>query len=195
MKIACILMAAGTGERFGGNKLMTQLAGKPIIEYILGSLPVKRFSQCIGVSSDFEVLSRIEAHGLTAVRNDLPTRGISRTIMLGIQHLDEPDACMFCVADQPLLQRQTIEDMIDSYLEGTLLSLSSHGKRGNPVIFPETMLGELSDLQRGEYGTKVIYKHKGLLLLHDIPDATQLLDIDNRRNFTRISKIMNKAIS
>lgn len=36
----CILMASGQGRRFGENKLLTDLAGKPLIQWALVLPPV-----------------------------------------------------------------------------------------------------------------------------------------------------------
>ena len=192
MKMGCILLAAGTGRRFGGNKLLSDLSGRPMIDYILGNLPLKKVSCCVGVASNRQVLAHIRERGLTAVLNDRPEDSISRSIRLGIEALDPVDACMFVVADQPLLSGETIEAMIDSYAPGTIRSLAADGRRGNPVIFPSFLLSELSALQKGEFGTKVLFDHPELLALHEIDDASQLLDVDDPQALQRVIRLLEK---
>lgn len=190
MKFGLILLAAGTGERFGGNKLIEKIAGKPIIQYILNNLPVCRFDDCVGVVSDPQVEGYIATHDIRTVFNDMPDEGISRSIRLGIKTLRDVDACMFVVADQPMLRGSTIKAMLDVYQQDSILSLSTNGRRGNPVIFPASLLSELLQLKKGEYGTTVINNHKDLLVLHDIDDITQLMDIDTKKNLKDIKAMM-----
>ncbi len=52
MTFGCVVLAAGAGSRFGGNKLAAPVNGSPMIEYILASLPVRLFSRVAVVSAD-----------------------------------------------------------------------------------------------------------------------------------------------
>ena len=57
---------------------------------------------------------------------------------------------MFCVADQPMLTRQTIVRLCGTFLSDTtkIVTLSWNGKRGNPVIFPKALFSELLSLRK-----------------------------------------------
>lgn len=188
MKIGCVLLAAGAGERFGGNKLAAKLKNKPIIEYILYSLPVSRFSQTVIVAANEDLLNIANKYGISGVINDKPEEDVCRSIRMGIHQLSALDACMFCVADQPLLSKDTISRMIDAYTPHTILALSSNGKRGNPVIFPVYLLNELAALKKGESGKNVIQRHKDILKFFDIEDSIQLKDIDTKDQLHEIRR-------
>lgn len=188
MKIGCVLLAAGAGERFGGNKLTAKFHKKPIIEYILSSLPVSRFSQCVIVAANEHLLHIANRHGISGIINDKPEEEVCRSIRMGIEQLNDVDACMFCVADQPLLSGTTISSMIDVYTPNTILALSANGKRGNPVIFPAYLLNELATLEKGESGKNVIRRHEDTLKLLDIEDSMQLKDIDTKDQLHEISR-------
>jgi len=190
MKIGCILLAAGTGQRFGSNKLLGDLAGKPLVDYILSSLPIEHFDAVVAVVSNEEVKERVEKHNIKTVYNYNPNEGINSSIRLGVEALSDVDACMFCVSDQPLLASDTISDMINAYKEGTIYSLSHQAVRGNPVIFPSSLFEELANLEQGEFGTKVIYSHQDMLVLHETMDNTQLIDVDTQENLEYIKSII-----
>lgn len=192
MNMGCILLAAGAGERFGGNKLIAKIQNVPMIEYILGNLPLNLFSECVIVAGNRHLLRLAADHGISGIINNNPGEGIHLSIKMGIAQLADVDACMFCVSDQPLLSRQTISAMVHAYRPNTILSLSSNGKRGNPVIFPSFLLDELASLKKGEYGTKVICDHEHLLALFDIDDNTQLIDIDTKDALNTIESMIDK---
>jgi len=190
MTIGCILLAAGAAKRFGGNKLSATLKGKPIIEYILDSIPAEYFVQRVIVAANAILLSTAKQHGFNGVINDRPELGISRSIRLGIARLHDLDACMFCVADQPLLKKNTLSAMLDAYVPGTILALSSNGIIGNPVIYPSSLLTELSSLSGEESGKTVVSRHMNLLKHFSIGDSSQLLDIDTKENLHALSALL-----
>ncbi len=192
MQTGCILLAAGAGARFGGNKLKAPVAGRPFAEYILSNLPADRLDKCVIVAADAELLHMAAEHGISGVINDQPEKGVSRSIRMGLQAIGPVDACMFCVCDQPLLTRETICGMLETYVPGTILALSCDGKRGNPVLFPSSLLSELNALGPDESGKNVIHAHPGLLRLYEISDPAQLADIDTREQLTEIEKIILK---
>lgn len=192
MKTGCILLAAGAGERFGGGKLKAQIAGKPFVEYILSVLPKEAFNRCVIVAADQELLRVAAQYGIPGVINDKPGLGVSRSIRMGLEAIGPQDACMFCVCDQPLLTRETICGMLEHYIPGAILSLSGNGKRGNPVIFPSSLFGELAALNADESGKIVIHAHPDLLRLYDICDAAQLMDVDTQEQLAGLEKLLLK---
>lgn len=190
MTIGCILLAAGAAKRFGGNKLSAALKGKPIIEYILDSIPAEYFVQRVIVAANAILLSTAMQHGFYGVINDRPELGISLSIRLGIARLHHLDACMFCVADQPLLKKNTLSAMLDAYVPGTILALSSNGIIGNPVIYPSSLFTELSSLSGEESGKTVAKRHIDILKHFSINDSSQLLDIDTKENLHALSALL-----
>lgn len=190
MKMGCILLAAGTGLRFGSNKLLSTLIDRPLIDYILSSLPIEHFDEVVAVVSSEGVQKRVEKHAIKTVYNYNPDQGISSSIRLGVEALNDVDACMFCVSDQPLLTSETIKDMIHSYQNNTIYSLAHNSVRGNPVIFPSFLFDELANLKKGEFGTKVVYAHQELLVLHETMDKNQLVDVDTQENLEYIKSVI-----
>lgn len=136
MKIGLILLAAGLGRRFGGCKLETKINDKSIIEYILSNIPRNDFTQIVIVAANEYILSVAEKYGISGIINDQPELSISQSVKMGTEQVKKADAYMYCVCDQPLLTKETIQGMIKEYENGTILALSHNNKRGNPVIFP-----------------------------------------------------------
>ncbi len=186
MKIGCVLLAAGAGVRFGGDKLKACVAGKTMLENILSKLPAELFDKCVIVAADSSLLETAKTYGISGVINNRPELGIARSIRMGLKPLLDMDACMFCVSDQPFLKGETIRAMLENYTPGTMLSLAHGGKRGNPVLFPSSLFGELLRLRRSQFGTHVIHAHPELLKLYETADPLELKDIDTREELARL---------
>ncbi len=156
------------------------LNGQQIIEYTLSNIPVDAFHQVIIVAANENILSIANRYGINGVINSQPDLGIARSIKMGTELINTADACMYLVSDQPLLKMSTITGMLSAYKKGTILALSSNGKRGNPVIFPASLYGELTSLNINESGQNVINNHLDILELYEIENSTELMDIDTK---------------
>jgi CTP:molybdopterin cytidylyltransferase MocA len=190
-KIGCILLAAGAGARFGGGKLAALLDGLPVIEYILGGIRDADFSCRVIVAANEAMLDTARRYGLGGVVNSIPDLGVSRSIRIGLELMTETDACMFCVADQPLLRQETLDGMLDAYEPGTVLVASHKGQSGNPVIYPASLYSELSSLFGEESGKTVACRHENLLRLFHVNDASQLADIDTREDLIAMQALLS----
>lgn len=191
LKIGCVLLAAGEGKRFGGNKLMADFHGKPILEHVLAALPKDDFCCCVIVAANEKRVELAKKYGIDGVINGKPEEGVARSIRMGIEKIgDNVDGCMFLVCDQPMLKSDTLSGMVRNYTKNTILALSTRGKRGNPVIFPQCLLKELSALVEQQTGVDVINEHVGILKLYDIDEGIELMDIDTKGDL----QILNKDI-
>ena len=139
MKLGCILMAAGAGQRFGGNKLLAAYDGLPLYVRALRCIPAEEFAGVAVVAHDEAILSAARAHGFVPVYNPAPEDGVSRTIALGMRALPEMDALLFLVADQPLLRRESISAELAFFRahSGNIVAMGHGVQRGNPAIFPK----------------------------------------------------------
>ena len=161
MKIGCVLMAAGFGRRFGGNKLQVEFdGGLSLIECALSAIPGEKLEQVVVVTQYPEIEELVKKYGFTSLPNPHPEIGQSESIRIGLEALWDCDAVMFQVADQPKLQKETV---------------ARH--RGNPCIFPSRLYPELMALTGDHGGRSVILTHEEELLLLEV-SPSQLLDID-----------------
>lgn len=90
-----ILLAAGNSTRFGKNKLLYRLDGKPMYRYILELLYEQKkenvLDHVIVVSQYDEIFDDIRTNfpGVETVKNPAPELGISGSIRLGLAHLEQ----------------------------------------------------------------------------------------------------------
>lgn len=180
----CVVMAAGAARRFGENKLLTKLGGRPLYRHILDALPLDAFSRVAVVSGTWTILEEAAKRGFLPIINVRPEEGPSRTIRLGLQRMLDLPACLFCVADQPKILPDTIRRIAQGPAE-RIRAASYRGIRGNPVLFPAILYGELLHLPIGSGGSAVVRKHPEMLSLIPCSQA-ELADIDTPQDMWRL---------
>ncbi len=187
MNIGCIVMAAGMGSRFGGNKLAQEWQGKSLIRHALEAVPTDRLSAVVVVTQYPEVVALAKEFFFTPIVNSHPEYGQSHTIHLGVKALDACDALLFQVADQPLLRRESVAELIDFYCRnpGHIVGLGHGGQRGNPCIFPARFFPELLTIEGDRGGNVVIRQHEDDLLLYEVP-ANELRDVDTQEALAQL---------
>ena len=183
----CVVMAAGAASRFGSNKLLAPLYGKPLYQYLFDTLPEAAFARIVVVSGTQEILRDAENRGFIPVVNVQPEEGAALTIRLGLRHVLDLPACLFCVCDQPGLKRETVEYLCRGPAD-KICAASYAGVRGNPVLFPASFYNELMTLDAGESGSAVIRRHPDQVLLIPCADAAEMKDVDTRQDLQQLSR-------
>lgn len=179
MRLACIVMASGIGRRFGANKLLEDLAGKPLYQWALDAISPSLFSRVVVVTGHGPIEVAAAERGFLVIRNDRPEDGVSRTIRLGLDAAGDCDGALFMTADQPLLTAGTLEKLTAAFAKepGCIHGAAHAGQRGNPCLFSREFFPELMVLQGDKGGSAVIRKHLERLRLTEVP-AEELFDCD-----------------
>lgn len=179
MNVVCIVMAAGSGSRFGANKLLAELGGRPLFHWALDAVEPEIFSRVIVVTGYEPVAAEASRRGFSVACNMLPEEGVSRTIRLGLEAADECDGALFMTADQPLLSAGTLRKLTAAFTAEPekIHAAANGGRRGNPCLFPRDLFGELTALQGDTGGSAVIRSHRDRLVLTEV-EARELLDCD-----------------
>lgn len=195
-----ILLAAGLGTRFGGNKLTATLphTQKAVIETTLEQLPqgfpihvVCRPSQQTLIESIKQLEQRIESPiGISG--SEQLQDGMGFSIAEAIQATSHWQGWVICLADMPWVQTDTYLSIIQALTSRSIvvphIQSSSALKRGNPVGFTKAYQQNLMTLS-GDSGAraivqnnmtdvyKLLVKDPGILLDIDYPDdINKLLD-------------------
>ena len=176
-RIGCVIMASGLGKRFGGNKLMADFRGRPMIQMALDATE-GLFARRVVVTRHEDVAALCREQGIEVVLHDLPHR--SDTVRLGLEALGELDGCMFLPGDQPLLRRETVARLLDCWQESpdSIVRPIHEDTVGSPVIFPAWAFTELRNLPEGKGGGVVIRNHPHDVLGVSVSDPFELADAD-----------------
>lgn len=198
-KLGCVIMASGLGKRFGGNKLMAELKGKPLIQYALDATE-GIFERRVVVTRHKEVEELCRRQGVPVVFHSLPYR--SDTVRLGLESLGAGtdagksgteaeikiappaenglEGCMFCPGDQPMLGRETVASLALCAASGknTIWRAAWNGQEGSPVLFPARVFPELLALPEGKGGGFAAGKHRELVRTVSARSQWELKDVD-----------------
>lgn len=175
--IGCVIMASGLGKRFGGNKLMADFHGQPMICRVLDATE-GIFTQRVVVTRSEEVADLCRERGIQTVLHSLPHR--SDTVRLGMGAMPGMDRCMFVTADQPLLRRETVAALAlaPKGAADAVWRAAWEGIPGSPTVFPKWVFPELLELPEGKGGSAVAKKHPECLRLLKVGDQYELKDVD-----------------
>lgn len=105
LKHGCIVMASGVGARFGGNKLMAELCGAPLVGHVVRATD-DLFSRRVVVARHADVAALCETLGAQVILHDEPCR--NDTVRLGMEAMDGCDTVTFVQGDQPLIRPASI---------------------------------------------------------------------------------------
>jgi len=200
MKLGIVLMASGFSQRFGSNKLLHPVAGKPMVRHALETLASVREKlnpdiqvQIVVVSQYPEIIREALGMDMQAVDNPDSRQGISASIRHGLANLPaDTEYYGFFVADQPLLQAADLESLIRQYLLSNqgIGCVSACGNPGNPVIFSRKYLPELLALQGDSGGKPIVLAHLSDTFQYPVEDSV-LADIDHLEDIAYVSKFKN----
>ena len=187
MRVAGILLAAGSGRRFGGDKLLHPLEdGTPI-----GVCSALRLRRAVGnvlvvVSNASGALrERLEEEGMDVLENRF-NQGMGSSIAAGVQATRDADAWVIALADMPWIQAVTYARVYERLAAGAALAAPEYaGKRGHPVGFHAVYRQALSSL-RGDRGAKDILEEcAGALTRIPVQDPGIHWDVDTPGDLRR----------
>lgn len=192
-KSGCVIMASGMSKRFGGNKLLADFCGVPLITKIMDATD-GLFEKRIVVTRHESVVSICRARDIEVIHHNLPNR--NDTIRIGLETMDSVERCMFCPGDQPVLRTDTIASLLLSAENNpeSIWRLGYDKTQGAPVLFPKWTFSELLDLPEGKGGSWVVKKHPDKTELLHVSDFYELMDADTPDSLEQLRQYAIKSI-
>lgn len=181
MKITGILLAAGSGSRFGGGKLLHPLAdGRPIGVASLGVLRSALENVVVVVrKGDDAARTMFEEVAATVIVSEHASLGMGHSLAAAIAAAKEADGWIIALADMPYLRPATVTTIAQRIAATGLIALPScQGSRGHPVGFGRRYLDELLGLQGDAGARAVVGRHAGDVEVVETDDPGTLRDID-----------------
>jgi molybdenum cofactor cytidylyltransferase len=190
--VAAIILAAGSSSRMGRNKLLLDLAGKPILCHAVDQALAAGLSEIVVVSGH-------QASKVRAALGERPVKmiearehrlGMSASLRAGIRALSpKADAAVVMLGDMPQVSAPLIQRLIAAYnpLEGRSIVVPTvAGKRGNPVLFDRRYFPEMLELE-GDVGARhLIGAHDDQVAELAVDDAAVFTDVDTPEAYDRL---------
>ncbi len=196
MKVALIYMASGFGSRFGANKLLEDLDGRPMYRHGLDCLRQVQADlegrgwkvNLLVVSQYEEILKEAALLGAEAVYNGHSSQGITASIRIGtLAAGQDTQLYAFCVADEPRLRQETVTGFLTGFEASGygMGCVCAEGRRGNPAAFAKGYREELLALTGDKGGSQLMKRHPEDLWLYQAP-WEELRDVDLPEDLKRI---------
>jgi molybdenum cofactor cytidylyltransferase len=185
MVTRAILLAAGSGSRFGGGKLLAPLPdGTPI-----GLASWRTLSTAISDSvavvrtGDTQLRDILQASGATVIECTDAKAGMSRSLIAGLQATEDSSAWIIALGDMPYIKPATIHKIAATLDDGALIAQPVYrGKRGHPVGFSGRLRTELMNISGDEGAREVVKRHRDECSLIECDDPGIVRDIDTRED-------------
>jgi molybdenum cofactor cytidylyltransferase len=187
--IAAVVLGAGRSTRMGGpNKLLAEIAGKPLVRIAVEQALSSRARPVIVVTGHQR--ERVEAAlanlPVRFVQNPNYAQGLGSSLRAGIETVPvEADGAIICLGDMPQVDAGLIDRLMDAFdpEKGALVVVPTiDGMRGNPVLWSRRFFPDLMAIEGdvgarhliGRYGEAVVevpVSGKGALVDIDTPEA------------------------
>lgn len=201
MKTRLILLAAGNSRRFGSNKLLYNIDGRPMFTYGLKVMEellledsnrelyvVTRFAPVEQAVDKLKENPRLQ-NRIRIIHSEESVLGVSYSIHAGLIEGEteggaEADYYLFMVSDQPFIKAATVSQLIKTTVEQQKIGgcITWKGTLGNPVIFSGQLKKELLELKEDQGGKKVLKRYLDEICQVEASGEEELLDKDTIEN-------------
>ena len=187
--IGCVVMASGLSARYGKNKLLEDLGGRPVVLCAVDSLRTAGFAPLVVTRSD-AVATLMDREGVACIRHDGPLK--SDTMHVGIKALP-PDAAglLFMPGDQPLARSDSLRRLAAQFLDSPdrAVRLGWGDTPGSPVIFPAACRDALLAYTGDRGGMDVLRSQRIPCDTVQAAHPWELWDVDTPEAMARIRKV------
>ncbi len=188
MKIAAIILAAGSSSRFeDGHKLLTDIDGQPIVGHVCSALAQSKVDDIVLVTAEADG-AVAKAAGLgrwRIIENPDAPEGLSTSLRAGLQNIDpDSDGLLVALGDMPGITSELVDRLLSAFNRcqgrAIVFPVSSDGRRGHPIIWPKALFAELQTVTGDSGGKTVLADHKDLWHPVAYEDTGAFADIDTR---------------
>jgi molybdenum cofactor cytidylyltransferase len=160
-RTAAVILAAGSGERFGGPKQLAQWEGRPLVAHVIQAAKEGGLAPIVIVlgAHGQAVLRAITPEGVEFVENPEWESGQSSSVHAGLSAVEgRVEAAAFLLGDMPRVNPETIRRLLEAHRESlpSIVAPVGDGRRGNPVLFDRRVFPSLHALSGDEGGRSLI---------------------------------------
>lgn len=178
---AAIVLAAGHGTRFGGGKMLAQIAGRPMLQHVLDLAAAAALDPVVVVlgNDSEQIEAAIEWRTEIRVLNGHPERGISGSLKVGLEAIGDSDSALILLGDQPLLTLDQIRTILSTNrdsAEPVVVPRYGDSQPGNPVLLARSAW-PLALALTGDQGMSQLFATRpGLVRYVDVPGRNDGID-------------------
>ena len=191
-RTAAVVLAAGAGSRFGGGKLGALLEGRPVLQHVLDRVAAAGLSDVVVVLGDdaAAIEEAIDWRRERRVRNEDPGRGLSSSLRIGVEALDDGvDGALIVLGDQPMVSVETIRSLLDAPADPArpiVVPVYADDGGRNPVLVGREAFGLVAETTGDRGLGPLIAAHPDLVreVPVDVPGGNP--DVDTRADHVAV---------
>jgi CTP:molybdopterin cytidylyltransferase MocA len=178
--IGGLVLAAGAATRFGRQKQLALLDGRPLLEHALLAMTassVGRVVVMLGSSAD-EIVAEVDLHGAEPMVCARWAEGQSASLACGLAELAACEAVVVTLGDQPRMSPDAIRRVIAARNGWPAVRATYGGTPGHPVLLESELFEPLRNVS-GDKGARNLLMSVQVL---DVPcdDLGGGEDVDTR---------------
>jgi len=182
LRIAAILLAAGSAKRFGSDKLVHALPHEvPVAVQAARHLNAVFPEGVLAVVRPDSTRLReiLEKENCRIVICEKAEEGMGASLACALRAAGSADGYLVALADMPFIRPSTIAAVRDALAAGAPLAAPYfRARRGHPVGLAAAFRDELAALEGDEGARRIIAAHEALLVKVPVGDPGVLRDID-----------------
>lgn len=179
--IAGLLLAAGRSARFGADKLVAPLRGRPVLFWSAAAVATE--VEALHVVLPPSALARraaLDGIACSIVEHDGAEAGMASSIVAGITAMPgEVEAVVIALADQPCVSPDVVRRLCERWRAGGASAVAPRYRdgRGQPVLFGRAAFAALGRLT-GDAGARAVLDALGAGVALVPVDADMPADVD-----------------
>ncbi len=184
-EVGAVVLAAGLSRRMGGgNKLLLEIEGVPLVARVADAALASRARPVVVVTGHeaARVCAALAGRAVAFAHNPDYAAGLSASLRTGLAALPaEVDGAIVCLADMPWVRAAHIDALLDAFAASGSRAIcvpSYAGQRGNPVLWPACCFGEIAALTGDQGARSVLERHADGVCHVPIADPGVTLDVD-----------------
>tara|TARA_Y100000590_G_C15713959_1_gene1011257 strand:+ start:1426 stop:2028 length:603 start_codon:yes stop_codon:yes gene_type:complete len=190
LNISATILAAGSSQRMGDNKLLLPFQDNTLINVVCKTI-IDSYLKPVFVVTGFEnkkVLESLPKSIDKIIYNEDWSRGMATSINKAISSLpNNIDGNMIVLGDMPLITVKTINKLHQVFLNNNgnkIIYADYLGKQANPVIFPRKFFDEILHLNGDKGCKKIIYKNRKSSIGVPIDSSEVIFDCDTKDDYS-----------
>lgn len=190
MRLAAIVLAAGSATRFGGDKLSAPFRGEPLVAHAIRAARAAPVERVILVCGE-----HLDIGQWTGAPSVLPVRIVSaclsQSLKAGIAAAEEiggdVDGVFVFLGDMPLIPPAIAGRLAERLTDNFAALPRCNDQPGHPVLLSRRAFPEIAGLE-GDQGAGRLMKQRKDIAYLDVTEDAVLLDVDRTKDLVELDK-------
>ena len=185
-RIIALVLAAGRSMRMGQqNKLLLKFNDKSMVGHLVDQLALSTVDDIIVITgNEAEAVRKSISGKVKFIDNPDYAEGLSTSVKAGIAALGaDVDGVMICLGDMPYILARDYDKLIVAYEEGNIITPTTGGKIGNPLIFARNFFTDFDEITGDKGARKLLKKYPKNIIEVDLNTEAIFSDIDTPEEY------------